>query len=318
MKPLTLSAAMLRLPVVDSALEGFRITRERPMAVAVWAAWLLAGGLLGDALLTAPGLQPLTQLAQAPPGIASEAQVRAVGAALTRAWPLMLALMAVSYASSVVFFTAVLRAVFEPAAQGRTFYIRLGRDEALQLALALFVLVALFVYCLLVSTLAKLAISLATMAGPLAGPPMQGFALALMTAALLYPAVRLSLAPAATFAARRIRLFDTWSLTRGQFWRLLGVYATALMLSAVVFFLALVIADAVILALALASGGGKDAVNAMQKPDLSSLPALFSAPSLVALALGAAISAPIYVVTAAAGAAAYRRLAGSAMTAAAA
>ena len=302
---------MLRLPVVDSALEGFRITRERPLAVAAWAGWLLVGGLLGDALLTAPALQPLTQLSQAPPGAPSEAQVRAVGAAVTRAWPLMLSLMVVSYASAVVFFTAVMRAVFDPAAQGRTFYIRLGRDEGLQLLLALLVLLALFAYSLLVSTLAGAAISLATLAGPLAGPPVQAFALALMAAALLYPAVRLSLAPAATFTARRIRLFDTWSLTRGQFWRLLGVYATALMLAAVVFFLALVIADALIFSLAMASGGGTDAVKAMQRPDLSSLPALFSAPSLVALALGAAISAPIYVVTAAAGAAAYRRLAGT-------
>lgn len=306
---------MLRLPVVDSALEGFRITRERPLAVAAWAGWLLVGGALADALLTAPALQPLTQLSQTTPVAPSEAQVAQLGAAMTRAWPLMLSLMVVSYASAVVFFTAVMRAVFEPAAQGRTFYLRLGRDEGLQLLLALLALLALFGYSLVVSTVARGLIGLAALAGPVAGPPVQAFSLGLMAAALLYPAVRLSLAPAATFAARRIRLFDTWPLTRGQFWPLLGVYLTALLLAAVVFFLALVIADALIFTLALASGGGTDAVRAMQKPDLSSLAALFSAPSLVALAIGAAISAPIYVVTAAAGAAAYRRLAGGAQLA---
>ena len=52
------------------------------------------------------------------------------------------------------------------------------------------------------------------------------------------------------------------------------------------------------------------AIRAMTQPDTSSLPALFSPPSLLAMVLGAAISAPIYVVTAAAGAAAYRRIAG--------
>ena len=309
MTPLTLSAAMLRLPVVDSALEGFRITRERPLAVAAWAGWLLAGAVLGDALLTAPGLQALHGLSQAP-GAVSEAQVMEVGAAATRAWPLVLSLMAVSYAFAVVFFTAVQRAVFEPAAQGRTFYLRLGRDEGLQLALALLVLLSLLGYSLLLSAVVGAAISLAAAAGPVAGPPVQAFAVGLMAAALLYPAVRLSLAPAATFAARRLRLFDTWPLTRGLFWPLLGVYAVALLLTFVVYFLALVIVAALTSTLALASGGGVGAIRAMTQPDTSSLPALFSPPSLLAMVLGAAISAPIYVVTAAAGAAAYRRIAG--------
>ena len=300
---------MLRPPVVDSALEGFRITRERPLAVAVWAAWLLVGGVLGDALLTAPALAPLVQLSQSAPSAPTEAQVEAIGAAATHAWPLMLSLMAVSYASAVVFFTAVLRAVFTPAAAGRTFYIRLGRDEALQLGLALMAVAALFLYALVVNTAARLVIGLAGAAGPVAGPPVQALALALTAVVLIYPLVRLSLAPAATFTAGRIRLFDTWALTRGQFWRLLGVYVVAVLLAAVVFFLALVIADALIFTLALASGGGGEAIRAMQRPDLSSPAALFSAPSLVALVIDTAIKAPIYVVTAAAGAAAYQRLA---------
>jgi hypothetical protein len=39
---------------------------------------------------------------------------------------------------------------------------------------------------------------------------------------LLYVAVRISLAPAATVARRRISVFDTWALTKGQVWPLLA------------------------------------------------------------------------------------------------
>ena len=37
---------------------------------------------------------------------------------------------------------------------------------------------------------------------------------------MLYASVRLSLAPAATIARREVQVFSTWSLTKGQFWRI--------------------------------------------------------------------------------------------------
>lgn len=37
---------------------------------------------------------------------------------------------------------------------------------------------------------------------------------------VLYASVRLSLAPAATIARREVQVFSTWSLTKGQFWRI--------------------------------------------------------------------------------------------------
>ena len=43
--------------------------------------------------------------------------------------------------------------------------------------------------------------------------------------------VRLSLAPPATFDRRRFVLLDTWALTRGRVWPLLGAYAMSWALS---------------------------------------------------------------------------------------
>ena len=43
----------------------------------------------------------------------------------------------------------------------------------------------------------------------------------------VFVVVRLSLAPVATFAERRLVVFESWSLTRGHFWQLFAAYALA-------------------------------------------------------------------------------------------
>ncbi|MBE7219285.1 MAG: hypothetical protein INR64_12500 [Caulobacteraceae bacterium] len=297
---------MFRLPIIDSALEGFRITRERPWAVVAWAVWLLVGGPTGvlcEMLATLPGMQVLQQLPS--PTSAQPEQLAAASAAVARVWPAMLAFTAVGYGFTLVSFTAVMRAVFSPERRDRFFYLRLGPDELRQLALAMIVLGLLLAYAVVV----QLVVAAAGAAGPVAGPPLAAFLLAFAFGALVVAALRLSLAPAATFAARRVRLFSTWKLTRGLVWPLLGVYVSALGLAVVVFFLALVVAEGLTGLLAFATGRGIDGMIAMLKPDTSSLPALFSWPSVMALVLSAAINTPIWVVTSAAGVAAYRRIA---------
>lgn len=298
---------MFRLPIIDSALEGFRITRERPWAVGVWAAWLLVGTVLGQMLLTLPGMQELSKLGQTPPGQFTPVQLAALGAAAARVWPAMLAVTVLSYGFTVVVYTAVVRAVFAPQVRDRLFFLRLGPDELRQLLLALMVLGVLLGYAVAVQML----VALATATGPIAGPPLAAFVLASAVATLIVVGVRLSLAPAATFAARRVRLFDTWKMTRGLSWPLIGVYATALGLAAVIYFLALVIVAALTSTLALVTGGGIEAIRAMTRPAATSLPALFAWPSVIAMVLSAAVGTPISVVTSAAGVAAYRRIAAS-------
>ena len=52
--------------------------------------------------------------------------------------------------------------------------------------------------------------------------------------------VRLSLAAPATCAQGRLIVLQSWSMTKGQFWRLLGSYVLAFAIGAVVFVVSLV------------------------------------------------------------------------------
>lgn len=299
---------MTRLPVVDCALEGFRVTRERPAAVAVWGAWLLLSTLATNAVVAASGLGPVLDQMGAQAGRTDPAAAQATLSALSRGAPALLALLVISYGFGIVFYTALLRAVLSPAEAGRTFFLRAGADEARQLGLLLFALVALLAYATALAVASGLLIALAAAAGP-AGQLLSAAVVAGLFIALLYPVVRLSLAPAATFQAKRIVLFRSWRLTRGRFWPMLSTYALALGLAALVWLLAVIVFGALGFAVVLAMGGGLDALRDAMRPDVSSLPALFSPASLTALVFSAFMGALIYVVTAAPGPAVHRALA---------
>ncbi len=285
-----------RLPVVDIALEGFRITRENPAAVAVWGVWLFLSSLVTDALVAASGLGPVLDQMGKQAGRTDPAAAQATLAALGQAGPVLPAIVLVTYAFGIVFYTALLRAVLRPGERGRTFYLRAGPDELRQLGLLVLVILTLLAY-----TLGLFLASGVLLAAALAlGPGGQFFAALVMAGlfvALLYPVVRLSLAPAATFQAGRITLFRTWALTRGLFWPMLASYALAVLLAGLVWLLAMIVFGALGFAAALASGGGLEALRDVMKPDLSSVRTLFTPASLATLAFASALGALVYTVT---------------------
>ncbi len=61
----------------------------------------------------------------------------------------------------------------------------------------------------------------------------------------IWLSTRLSLAQPMTFAASRLQLFDSWSLTRGRFWRILGAYILAWIMAMVISLIAVVIVGAI-------------------------------------------------------------------------
>lgn len=228
----------------EAAFEGLRVTRERPTAVLWWWAAYIVVTLIEFVVALQPPFKRLagtmetiriqSDLVQQNPAdpVASRVLLGELGQA---AGPFVL-FAALMLILRVVLSTAVLRAVLRPA-DGAFGYLRLSMDEARQLGLALIACFAFILYAFLVSLVSGLV--LGVVGGLMGGAPPTGvlgvLAFVILGVAFLYPAVRLSLAPAMTFADGRISFLRAWALTEGRFWPLLGGYVLAWLIGLVVF-----------------------------------------------------------------------------------
>jgi hypothetical protein len=201
-----------------------------------------------------------------------------------------------------VMYAAVHRAVLRPE-EGGFGFVKLGADELRQA-------VVLLLYFLLIGVLMIAGfIVLGVLAG-LAGGAIGGLITLLGTLALLgaclWIGVRLSLCTPMTFAQKRIRLLESWTLTRGRFWPLLGGYVLAVIVSIVVFLLGLLIYAA----LAAVFGGGLAAVGSVMSPDFTTLAGYFSVAMILYIVVASLLSALTFAITVGAAAEAYREIAG--------
>jgi hypothetical protein len=230
----------------EAALEGLRITRERPVAVLWWWLAYVAVAVVQFAVSLLPPFKALqaaapeinahfAALQQNPNDSLAEQQLMT---ALGHAAPSFTLFALLVLVLQVVLWTAVLRAVLRPADRALG-YLRLSMDELRQLGLAAICILAFFVYLFVVLLGASLILSL--IVGLLGGGGGGGAAAALaplvaglILVALIYPAVRLSLAPAMTLADGRISFRRAWALTQGRFWSLFGAYALAVVFGLIV------------------------------------------------------------------------------------
>jgi hypothetical protein len=129
------------------------------------------------------------------------------------------------FALVMVLFTATQRAVLRPAERGFAF-LRLGGDELRLVGLALVLAVCLYVVSFLATLLLMIPV---VIVGVASGSPVAVTLLALvefivLTGAMIYVEVRLSLAFPLTFLRRGFVVGEAWRLSKGRFWTLFGAY----------------------------------------------------------------------------------------------
>lgn len=285
---------MTSFSVTDAAFAGFRVVREHYRALIFWIPLAFVIALIISAIFIGAGGRIIdTQALQADPSQAL--------AVLNQMAPAFLATGAAAFIANAVIYAAMNRVILSP--QDSAFgFLRLGGDELRQLGLIL-LLTVLFagLYVGLVIVAALLAV-VATLGGKTLGLIVAAMVVATAICLMVGLAVRLSLAAAVTFETKRIGLRGSWTLTAGKFWPILGAYLLAGALTCVVLILAWLVEVAIG---AVVTGGDMKAFISDTPETLS---ALFTAPSLLRLALGSVVSALIWPLVLTPPAAIYRRL----------
>ncbi len=298
---------MAEFSIQAAALTGFRVVREHPAALAVWAVLMVSVSLLLS----------VTAVGMAGPELAD---LMALGASPTRNPALILAtfgrlgpvcgvLLAATLVSNAFLGAAMNRAVFNPS-DGHAGFLRAGADELRQLGLGLLTFMVFAAAYVGLAFVFGLVLSFVAMATNPAAPLAMGIGVVGVLGGMSFLWVRLSLASALTFEVGRIDLFGSWALTRGRFWPLCATYGLALLLIVVVELLSSLFVGAVGALL-----GGGDPGGSVAQADLRSLASYFTPLRFVQIALSACVSALVLPVWLTPPAAIYRGLAPSGLAA---
>jgi hypothetical protein len=220
----------------DAAFEGFRFTRERPGAVAAWAAatlvFNLISGLLG-ALMGGSAMVEFQVLAAQQPF-----DLGAVVHLLPRLLPTLLVTVLINLAGSAVVYPSAMRAFM---GIDKKVSFRAGEDERRILLLLLGYGLIYFV----VSALTGLCFGfLENIFGAFSQQMSSFVAFVAYLAGFAIPTiviVRLSLAPVIAVDRKRISLKESWVSTKGHFWPLAGSLLLSIGLYLIVVFVGLLV-----------------------------------------------------------------------------
>ena len=285
----------------DAAFEGFRLTREQPRVVAVWAGLFLVFSVISALLMVStvgPQFAALQAASQNPAGLAPADAVKIL--------PFYALVMPVVLVFWSVLLCAVYRAVLRPA-EGGLGALRFGVDELRMIALTVILWMLMFFGLFMIGLVASPGMAPAG-AGGVSVNPLGAVGLLAGAGAAIWAFVRLSLAAPMTFVTGELHLIRAWTLTRGQFWRLLGAYVLALGLAGVVAVLALVIFTALAGVAVTLRGGAIDQVGKLFEVNPTSMAAFFSPAMIVYQLFTAALQAVLSAVVLAPAAVAYAAL----------
>ncbi len=218
----------------DAAFEGFRLVRRNPLALVAWTllyAVLTLTALFSLSNMMGP-LEAWTVQAEALDGVDQPSldQVMEMMAGLGAIMAQVSWLLPITMVVGAMLSAAVARGVLKPSSDAFG-YLRLGMDElrvlvvtfVLGLVMCLFAFVAMLAFGLLIGV-----VRAAGGGGVAVSVGIIGF-LALVWF-FIWLSVRLSLAVPITVAEKRFAFFDSFALTKGRFWPLLGMAVLAIVM----------------------------------------------------------------------------------------
>jgi hypothetical protein len=221
----------VKLPL-EFAFEGFRVIRERPVLIAWWGGFYLLSSLLVMVLLQVLFGDLLARMGTI---LQPARDLTSLLRMLSEAGPLIAPIEALSFLCYLAIITVLTCAIFR-AVLGNDApslgYLRFGRDELLQLGVAvLFLVVSLFANLLFAGAGVVVGKAIAA-----TGLRAAGFVVGLLLygAAMVWFIIRFSVYGVATFARRKIVVLDAFRLTAGAFWPLLAGYLVAALMSVLV------------------------------------------------------------------------------------
>ena len=220
----------MKFSASHAAFEGFRVTRQHPLAVLIWSLVALAS-LIVTALTALPILGPVIgelQTLMTHPGTEPSALLAARMSYAT------MATLPISVVTQAVMLPALYRAM-KHEGRDRFGYLRLGREELrVLMVLAVIALISL----VLVQAGDLVALLLAASGLGFIGGVVDFVA----TLASIYISVRLVLAVPATFAQDRVDMRGAWNVTAGLFLPLFGLAILAGVMAAIVILLLVIVA----------------------------------------------------------------------------
>jgi MFS family permease len=233
----------------DAAFIGFRFVKERPNAVAAWAAVSLVFNLLSAFLGLVLGGQALRAF-QAQAGKVDDLQM--VFQLLIPAAPALIAIAIITLAGMALVYSSALRLFL-----GRETHVsfRIGEDERrVALTIIAFSLIYFAVTCVVLIGLG-LAANISEAFSSFVGGFFVWVTPLALFAATTFVIVRLSLTPIIAVDRRRISLKESWVSTRGHFWPLAASLTLSIVLFLIMAFLALMIVAALNHAISAGTGG---------------------------------------------------------------
>lgn len=229
----------------DAALEGFRLTRERPLTILAWALINALGvSVIGALMLAALG-GPLVDLIKK--GGLQGIDPQTLASVMADSWPAFLGIVLVVFLFSSILVAGVYRLVMRPDEPGLA-HLRLGPVE-LKLTLVNLMLFPPgliwfgFVNVVGAGVMANSGVFMGLVAALIALAPM------------VYVGVRLLMLTPRIFDTGKISFPEAWAMTKGRFWPLFGMFVLSAIFYVMVWALIFIIHGALVLL-----GGGPEAV----------------------------------------------------------